>query len=181
MTRDKRENFLTIKDIATRIAFVRSEEGIQRTLRQVRHWTQSDLLHPISAKSTGKGIPRMYSAEPTIYIAAFLLELSRYGATVEIMKPVSDALYEDWDTDGLGTGWYISTAMTDMNTYLQVAWDTDEQTGEFIGAHVHMYDDMETFDRRRQSESFMMEEPSSSILINMTRVMDRIFPLSGTE
>ena len=84
------ENLLTVKDIAECISYDRSEEGIARTLRQVRHWTQCDLLRTMSEKNPGKGVPRFYEDEPSLLIAAILFELCRYGATVDILKPVAD-------------------------------------------------------------------------------------------
>jgi len=163
------ERLLTVKDIAECIAFDRSENGLARTLRQVQHWTQHDLLRPYSDKATGKGIPRFYVEDPTIDIAAILAELHRYGATVEILKPVSDALYED-DKEG---GMYLGAALTERNSYLQVAWQSDPRTGAFIGAKIETFDDIDLNDEGPQ---WMVEVPSS-ILINMTRVIQRIYPL----
>ena len=76
---------MTIKDISEHIAFDDSDSGIERTMRQVRHWTQCDLLRTTSEKNTGKGIPRFYEVEPTLMIAAILQELTLYGATVDIL------------------------------------------------------------------------------------------------
>ena len=174
METESGERLLTVKDIAECIAFDKSEDGINKTIRQVRHWTQSDLLRPYSEKTTGKGIPRLYAVEPTVHIAAFFIELTRYGVTVDILKLVSDELYEH-EFDEFGPeGWYVSTALTHMNSFLQVAWRTDLKTGQFIGAEINLFDDM---DIRGEDSTFLLEEPSSSILVNMTQVMERIYPL----
>ncbi len=161
------EELLTVKDIAYRISLDRSEEGITRTLRQVRHWTQSDLLKTISEKNTGKGVPRFYEEEPSLLIAAILFELCRYGATVDILKPVSDHLYDHWEYDG---GMYLNTPLTDQNAFLQVAWNSDAKTGRFTDASFHMFDEMD----RGTDEYELMPEPSSSIVINMTRLARRL-------
>lgn len=164
------EELLTVKDIAERISFDGSEDGVARTLRQVRHWTQCDLLRTISEKNTGKGVPRFYEDEPSLLIAAILLELCRYGATVDILKPVADQLYEDWVEFG---GMSMATAMTDLNAYLQVAWTADPVTGRFTGAQIHMFDEL---DQRNGEEDVGVEaQPSSSIVINMTRLTERIY------
>ena len=112
--------------------------------------------------------------EPTIYIAAFFLELTRYGVTVDILKYVSDELYEQEFDEYGPDGWYVSTALTDMNSFMQVAWQTDQKTGQFIGAEINLFDEM---DMKGNESGFLLNKPSSSILINMTQVMERIYPL----
>jgi len=161
---------VTLKDVAQRIAFSKSEAAISRVARQVRHWTQNDLLKPYGAKQTGTGIPRLYKEEPTLDIAAILLELSRYGATVEIMKSAADALYDDVENGGDT----VFLATTDEGTaYLQVAWSEDPETGKFTDAMVHM------FEKSPWNEpGDAHTAPSSSILINMNRVLDRLYGIS---
>ncbi len=164
------ERLLTVKDIARYIAFDTSEHAISKTIRQVRHWTQSDLLRPYSEKNTGKGIPRVYWDEPTVEIAAILLELSRYGATVDILKPVADALYDNADGEI-----ELQMAMTDhANAYLQVSWQEDPESGKFVGATINIYTDEEP---EEPGEPDFDAEPSSSIVVNLNKVMSRVFPL----
>lgn len=172
MNDDPDIRLLTVKDIAGAIAFDKSEDGINKMIRQVRHWTQSDLLRPFSAKSTGKGIPRVYADRPTIEISAILLELARYGATVDILKFVSDEIYDHWEGDG---GMYLFIAMTDENAFIEVAWKTDEATGQFIAAEINMFDEFS------DDQSRLYNTASSSLVINLTNVMDRIYPLPWQE
>lgn len=166
MKTDNGDRLVTVKDIAECIAFDKSPHGVSRTIRQVRHWTQCDLLRPFSEKETGKGVPRLYLEEPTLEFSAFLLEFSRYGATVDILKFVADELYNHWrDEDGF----YIHTAFgADINAYMQVAWDTDPATGRFVGAEVNFFDEQDR-------DLILLSEPSSSILINMAKIIKRIF------
>jgi len=177
----EKQRLLTVKDIAIGISYDNSEEGVARTIRQVRHWTQSDLLRPISQKSTGKGVPRVYEEEPTVRIAAILLELCRYGVTVDVLKYASKELYDDWDADEGMEGFYLSTTFTHISSFIQIAWKTDLQTGAFTGAQVTMFDDMELFQEGVPKEDFkgrhILREPPSSILINMTQIVKRIYPL----
>ena len=165
------ERLLTVKDIAERIAFDRSEEGVLRTMRQIRHWTQNDLLRTASEKHTGKGVPRLYEKEPTIEIAAILLELSRYGATVDVLKHVAEEL---WNTDEAMM--YLGSALTHINSYLQLTWKSDPVTGRFVGAEVSMFDDMDFFNAKADAgiSTPINSAPSSSILVNMTQVMERL-------
>ncbi len=176
------QKLLTVKDIAKAISFSETEEGIARTIRQIRHWTQSDLLRPLSQKATGKGVPRVYEEEWTVLIAAILLELSRYGATVDILKYASNSLYEDCEEYFGGHGWYVSTAMTDINVFLQISWTVDPISGEFVGATVMLFDDNDLFEEgygeSEHVRQVILRDPSSSILVNLTQVADRIYPLT---
>lgn len=165
------EELVTVKDIAACIAYDRSQEGISRTMRQVRHWTQCDLLRPYSAKNTGKGIPRFYVDSPTIEIAAILLEVSRYGATVDILRPVAEELYED--AESMSNLFLATTDETEV--YAQIAWEQDPRTGKFTGATVNLFNEMDI------DEGELSAEPTSSILINMGKVINRIAPFPWIE
>ena len=159
------KKLLTLKDVAERIAFDRSDAGIARIMRQIRHWTQCDLIETASEKSTGKGIPRLYELEPTVEVAAILLELSRYGATVDILKPVAERLYGQWE----GHEPYLGSAFTDIDAYLQVSWVTDPETGKFVDAEVSFFDDWDP-----PEEKAPLSDRPSSILIYMNKVIESI-------
>jgi len=165
------EKLLTLKDIAKAISFDQSDEGIARTMRQVRHWTQNDLLPTFSGKETGKGIPRLYQDEPTIEIAAILQELSRYGATVDVMAHLTKELM---DTD---EGYMaISAAQTDeIIAFAQVSWKADSTTGKFIGANVEFFDEYELVAYAAKGSVPLDQDSTSSILINITAVMSRVY------
>lgn len=163
------EDSVRVKDIADCVSFDRSDHGISKTIRQVRHWTQSDLLRPVGQKNTGTGVPRVYPEEPTLQIAAILMELSRYGATVDILKPVSEALYEEMDE--FGHCFFI--AMTDEGeAFAQVAWTEDPATGRLIDADISFI----TIETDRKEGEWLTGNYSSSITINLNKVMSRIFP-----
>lgn len=159
---------VTLKDIAQCIAFEQTVSNIERTMRQVRHWTQNDLLRTEGEKTTGKGIPRFYAEEPTMMIAAILKELTLYGSSVELLRPVSDGLYSHYDDD---SGTYLMSALTDINAYLQVIWSIDLKSGKFNDASIHFFDDMD----RDAGEKLLDEHPSSSVVINMSTVAGRIY------
>ena len=166
---DNGEELLTIKDIARSIAYDRSDEGLAKVMRQIRHWTQNDLLFTVSEKHTGKGVPRLYRGDRTIEIASVLLELSRYGIPLEILKPVAEEL---WSDEGL---LYLGLALSHLNSYLQLSWKTDSNTGAFIGAEITMFDDMELQNWKEGKAFPLNQNPSSSILVNMSVVMTRIY------
>lgn len=167
MKLDSGERLLTVRNIAASIAFDKSKEGIARTIRQVRHWTQCDILRPAGEKSTGTGIPRFYSIEPTIEIAALLLEVSRYGATVDVLKPLADTLYEDFEEEGLN---FFVAASDEGQAYLEVAWDVDQETGRFTNAEINLFVDDPRFD----DFIVLSRKAHSSIVIRMNQVFRRL-------
>ena len=160
------DQFLTIKTLASWVTLDPSDEGITRTLRQLRHWTQNDLLCTEGRKDTGKGIPRLYAEDPTFQIAAILVELSRYVSALDALKAAAEALYTEWNDDGAV---YFNTALTDMDAYIQVSWETDPKKLVILNARVQMFDMMD------EAENRLDDQPSSSILINMTNVADRTY------
>ncbi len=128
-------------------------------------WTQSDLLRPYSQKNTGSGVPRMYDEHPTLLIAGLLFELTRYGATVDILKPVADYLNKYWNGEVP-----IAKAGTDLGkTFAHVSWRDDPETGQFTDATLNLFSEDELGEVGEPSL-----DPSSSILVNLDRVADRI-------
>ena len=163
--------FLTIKDITQAVSPDKSVDGLNRTLRQVRHWTQCDLLRPREQKNPGKGSPRLYDEDPTIMIAAILFELNRYGATVDILKPVAEALYEDEEETGGDVLWMAEN--DEANAYLQVVWIEDEQTRKFTGAAINLFHD---YGRTAEDED-LWTDPTSSVVLNLNKIAQRIHPV----
>jgi len=167
--------FLTIKDITQAVAPDKSVDGLNRTLRQVRHWTQSDLLRPREQKNPGKGSPRLYAQDPTIMISAILLELNRYGATVDILRPVADALYTDEEETGGDVLWMAEN--DEANAYLQVVWIEDEQTRKFTGAEINLFHDH----GRTAEDEDLWTDPTSSVVLNLNKIAQRIHPLPWAQ
>lgn len=171
---DNRDSELwTVKDLAELVSFDPSDEGISRTIRQLRHWTENDVLRTAGEKKSGKGIPRLYHPEPALQISAILIELARYGVTVDALKMVADEL---WDTD---EGYMaVSTALTDIPSMLQLSWTFDPATGKVQSASVLLFDEQDLFSSARRGELDMDMESTSSILVNMTAVMERVYERS---
>ena len=76
---------LTVREIAKRVAPDMDATAIKRLVRQLRHWTLAGALKPIGPVSSGVGHHRKYSGE-SLYIAALLIELSRYRPPVIVMN-----------------------------------------------------------------------------------------------
>lgn len=167
------ETVYSLKELAEIISYNRSEMGIAKTMRQIRHWTQNDLLKTITGKNTGKGIPRLYADEPTLLISAILLELCRYGATIETMRPVARQLYSDWEEDN---GYFLTLADTDLPALIQIVWQADSATGEFTGADVRFMDeDTLQSDPAKRRLPELDYGVASSILLNLTPINERIY------
>lgn len=170
------ERVLTLKDLASAVALTTSDAGIARAMRQLRHWTQSDVLRTLSEKSTGSGVPRLYAVEPTIEIAATLQEFARFGATVDILKAVADELYDEWD-DG---GFIISNALANDDEYvslLQVSWEEDPETGKLRNPIINAFGWFSPGQEGAEPEGEFDPNHLSSITLNLNKVMDRVrFP-----
>lgn len=69
-------------------------------MRKVRHWTNHDLVGPAGPKRTGTGVSRVYD-EVGLCKACILLEVTRYGATVDMLEGFNEwadgaARSSDW-------------------------------------------------------------------------------------
>jgi hypothetical protein len=89
---------LTVSGIAKAILWRSSPLGdageLQKIMRQLRHWTQSDVLRPVSGLYIGTGRSREYAVE-TVMVAAVLSELSNLGMTIGTLKSAAaDVLYD---------------------------------------------------------------------------------------
>lgn len=83
---------LTVKQLAKRIAPSAEREEVERTIRQLRHWTASRALIPVGGVHTGPGRHRRY-AEDQVYIGAVLAEMASYGLPIGMLWLVSMTLH----------------------------------------------------------------------------------------
>lgn len=83
------EALYTVKDLARMCAPTKGAEAIKRTMRQIRHWTNKDILRPLGQKNTGIGVSRVYDAHGARK-AAILVEIARYGVTVDMLRGFSE-------------------------------------------------------------------------------------------
>lgn len=81
----------SVRELVDKLAPEEDEEEKLRLLRQVRHWTNADLLTPIGEKHTGTGVSRKYGPDE-VRKAAILRELSRFGLTVTMLDGMGEAL-----------------------------------------------------------------------------------------
>lgn len=74
----------TLKEIATLLSPSDDAETVEKLARQIRHWTNLDLLCPIGKKHTGTGISRRYDLDE-LRKAAILVELAHYRVPVTVL------------------------------------------------------------------------------------------------
>jgi hypothetical protein len=86
------QTLYTVKDIAAIISLDGTPDDLRKCMRQIRHWTNNDVLIPVGGKATGTGVSRVYD-EDAIYKAAMAAELVRYGVTVEML---GGELFDEW-------------------------------------------------------------------------------------
>ena len=75
----------TLKEVVGILCRSKDPDEAAKIMRQVRHWTVSDLLPPSGRKHTGTGTSREYTAHE-IRMAAILLELARYKVPVTVLE-----------------------------------------------------------------------------------------------
>lgn len=80
----------SVKRVAEMIAPDLLPETIGRVMRQIRHWTNSDVLSPVGPKQTGTGVSRVYDLHG-VHKAAILQELTEHGVTVDML-----AGFDEW-------------------------------------------------------------------------------------
>ena len=120
-----REGEYTVKDVAGIIAYDKSPEGIAKVARQVRHWTNNDLLTPLGPKQTGTGINRLYDAHG-VRKASIILELTRYGINVFLLDMI-----DEWLDNVSGMDEWGDAINGGEDFYLQFAWDAADEPGSF--------------------------------------------------
>ena len=87
----------SVRELVDKLAPEGDETEKLRLIRQIRHWTNADLLTPQGKKHTGTGVSRQYGPDE-VRKAAILRELGRFGMTVtqlEGMGEYLDGLAED--------------------------------------------------------------------------------------
>lgn len=162
---------LSAKDVARVIAYPGLPDGVARAVRQVRHWTQSDLLRTAGDKNTGRGRSRLYEEEPTIFIAAMLMELARFGITVDKMKPLSEWFYEDWEADSFGV--YSGALTGEWTGYIFIDWNVDPKTGTFGEPELRVFSNAETMGYEMDEDDYLPKSSSGTIL-NVNQIIDRL-------
>ncbi len=166
------EQLYTVKDLASMTALTSDDETVAKVMRQIRHWTNHDVLRPFGPKNTGTGVSRVYDAHGARK-AAILVELTRYGINVEMLKG-----FDEW-CDGIeNTETWEYTTGSSSPFYIGMTW-----TPEDHGGGLWKVLDEDAFSvMMTGDEDFAMDKnfdpkilhASSMIVINLTPVFARV-------
>lgn len=154
------ERLYTLKEV---VGFLcQSEDAGEevKIMRQVRHWTASDLIPTVGKKHTGTGVSREYSAHE-IRLAVILLELSHYRVPVTILESFDEMVGNYADAPE----WQDAIAGK-RPVFLQFAFNAHMNVWQLHGEH---------FKKNFLSSTFGGKENralgvNSAIVINLTKV-----------
>ena len=118
-----KEKLYTVKDVAAIIAHDPDPASVNKIIRQVRHWTNNDLLFTLGGKDTGTGVSRVYDADG-VRLAAILLDLTRYGITVDMLEGI-----DEWISDRAESDEWAAAVEGREDYFLQFAWEPGEDKG----------------------------------------------------
>ncbi|MEQ9490196.1 MAG: hypothetical protein RIM72_14515 [Alphaproteobacteria bacterium] len=153
------------RQVATLIAYEKTESEIIKLVRKIRHWSAEDILVPVSGKSTGTGNSRLYDKNQ-VYCAALILELTGYGITMEMLETLPEWLdrsvmkHENWQASIDDTADYI----------LAMTWRMDH--GGMGGFQIVQPDQPMTVSNEMAKKTGM--ETPSAILLNLRFIFRRI-------
>lgn len=163
------EETFTLKHLARAVLPTDTDKERDQFMRQVRHWTACDLLHPVDGKSTGTGVSRRYTASE-VRRTAILAELHRYRVPITVVEGFAEAM----DNYEFGRGFektWKSAVAGDRPVYLQFAWNEN-----FIRWGLNA-DEPSSLMLAPKGEARDPNSPfhiSSAIVINLTSVFARI-------
>lgn len=152
----------TLKELATLLSPTRDADAIARLSRQLRHWTNQDLLETVGAKHTGTGTSRRYDPEQARR-AAILMELNRYHVPVSVLSESFATLTKTYQ----GKPAWQQAARGEGAVYLSFAYSEDFITCQLYSG---------------QSRHPLLEPPKdapgkgivSAITINLSRLFARL-------
>jgi hypothetical protein len=163
------EILYSVKDLAAMTAPSKDPETVTKVIRQIRHWTNNDVVRPFGPKNTGTGVSRVYDEHGARKVA-LLVELSRYGISVEMLEG-----FDEWCDEVVHSGDWQRAIEGSGPFYIGVTWRLED------GGHARwrVFDDLEFAAMDTGDDDFVRDDPdflnfSSLILINMTAVFARL-------
>lgn len=158
----------SVKRVAEMIAPDLLPEAVGRVMRQIRHWTNSDILKPVGPKKTGTGVSRVYDLHG-VQKAAILLELTEQGTTVDML-----AGFDSWADQARDTRYWQLALRGGGPIFIGAAWPK----GRDKPAHWYVISDDVLFafvtGDDAVPEHAELFELSSLVLVNIGRIFDRI-------
>ena len=162
------EKLFTVKDLAFMLAPPGEPGEYAKIMRQIRHWTNCDVLKPLGSKSTGTGVSRVYDLHGARK-AAILVELSRYGATVEML-----AGFDEWCDEAQHSEDWESTIEGSGPFFIGVTWPQGHNSpGLWRVISVNAFLAFMSGDTEVANDPTLLDF-SSLILVNISKVFERV-------
>jgi hypothetical protein len=158
----------SLKQVCALAGLSEDPAEVSKLARQIRHWTNSDLLHPQSGKRTGTGVSRRYSADE-VRRAAVLVEIARYRVPVPVIESFAEAMdgyagSPDWQAAMDGT----------RSVFLQLAWSehNTQWTLSVDAPQTLLFDPKGSKDLQAADDD--ASRITSAIVMNLTAIFARV-------
>ena len=162
----------SVRELVDKLAPEDDEEEKLKLLRQVRHWTNADLLTPLGEKNTGTGVSRKYGPDE-VRKAAILRDLARFGLTVNKLEGMGEYL------DDLAKDPSWRDAITNKEAvYLELFWSPDGAHAWSVARDEHLLAIMRPSWKppRLKNSKIKLPDPNftSAIVLSLNRIFSRL-------
>lgn len=158
------DRLYTVKDIAAAISLREEPEEVKRVMRQVRHWTNHDLIETVGGKDTGTGVSRVYRGTE-VYKAAIIAELIRFGVTVDMLET-----FNEWIPGVMDSAYWKASVERGEDFYLQFVFDPINGSSLW---KPHLGDEPLILSAA-QAERLSYMQHASAILVNVALIAKRV-------
>lgn len=163
----------SVREVAEKLTPEGDEGERLRLIRQIRHWTNADLLRPQGKKHTGTGVSRKYGPEE-VRKAAILRELWRYGMTVTQLEGMGEYL-----DDLSGDPSWADAANGKRAVYLELLSNPDDESQLWLVARDEP--DLKVLDPANKpprikvgSKSLPGISYSAALVLSLNRIFERL-------
>ena len=162
-----------LKEVASILCTGGDEQDFERAARQVRHWTNNDLLKTASEKYVGTGRSRLYVANE-IRLAAWYSELARYGIQVWLLEAVRER-FDHYDENG----YWESIGRATTPAFYEMAWDRNSIVSKISDGEPELITRKPHKRRKKErppSEGSVLdpENVTSVVTLNLTKIFSRL-------
>tara|TARA_R110002074_G_C12554346_1_gene666932 strand:+ start:5400 stop:5903 length:504 start_codon:yes stop_codon:yes gene_type:complete len=159
----------SVRELVDLVAADDDEGGKLRLLRQVRHWTNENLLFPIGEKHTGTGVARKYGPDE-VRKAAILRELVSFGIPVATYEEMGESL--DYYTRQ--SEWKDAISGKDA-IFLEMLWTSSRTQVWNVVRHDALLSMMSPKWKPKKVGNFMPDMNfTRAIVLNLNRIFERL-------
>lgn len=154
----------TLHEMADTISRSGKASDINRLMRQIQHWTTSDLLHPQEGKYSGTGRHRRYDVDE-VRRAAIFYELGRYRVPVPTLETFAIVMHQQTE---LNQVLWDRAINGDGTIYLFFGWDDDVIDFQIV-------DDLAgASSAKSRRKNSLMSIKTSAIVMDLTQIFRQI-------